>query len=974
MISSLVEDNNKNLWIGTDGGLNKMNLYTGEITRYLVSEEDKLYSNTVVDELLFDTKGRLWVCTINGLNLYDSENDTFIKVAEEYLENKGIQDIAEDGEGNIWVSTRDGLFKYNHEKNVVESFYHDVNDKNTISENNIFSLYYNDSKLWIGTKTGGLNIMNLKDYSIKRYAHDPSNPNSIPSNLIRDILKDKDGNMWLATDQGLAHFDEKNETFYTYTSNTDKHSICDNNIINLYQDRLGVIWIGTFSGISKFFPNNDFEVYRNDPSDDNSLSSSSVCGIYEDDEGNVWIGTFNAGINKVSGDKVTRYYNDLNDVNSLSSNRVKDITGIENEIWIATDNGLNKYDKDTEKFTVYKKTDDENSVVNSEIRVLYIDRDGLLWIGTRGGISTFDREENFTSYNEVLEKNGIYEKTISAIYEDSEGIMWFGLGNDGGLVSYNRETGEVKNYLNDENNENSLSFNNVRSISEDGYGNIWIGTQDGLNKLNKKTEKFTVYSFNDGLSNNFIYGVIVDDYDNIWATTNYGLSMYDQNEEKFVRYYEADGLATNEFNGFSYHKNKDGQIYVGGVNGVTKFNPRELQLKMETSNVIIDSIKTIGGLEVDLRHKVVLEYDSRELYIKFFIPEYKNMNQMQYAYKLEGMDSEWTFSGTENYARYASIPPGKYKMLIAGRNYNGVWSDISSVEIKVKNSIFKTPIAYIIYILIVLAVIYFFYNQVKILDSLVTQRTQELNNKLHENKKLYKRLIEAEQYKNNYFVNLSHELRTPLNVILSMEQLIRSLVKSGKKIDNDKMEDYMNTLGGNSKRLLNLINNIIDTSKIDSGAYKLNKEEVDIVCLVEDTALSMVELARSKNIDLIVDPEVEELSISCDRLDIERCIVNLIGNAIKFTESEGSIIVTVSELDDKVKITVKDTGVGIDEKYHNSIFDRFGQVYDVSSEEFGGSGLGLTLTKNLINLHGGEISVVSKVGEGSEFIIILPIK
>ena len=207
-----------------------------------------------------------------------------------------------------------------------------------------------------------------------------------------------------------------------------------------------------------------------------------------------------------------------------------------------------------------------------------------------------------------------------------------------------------------------------------------------------------------------------------------------------------------------------------------------------------------------------------------------------------------------------------------------------------------------------------------------------------------------------------------------MEQLIRSLVKSGKKIDNDKMEDYMNTLGGNSKRLLNLINNIIDTSKIDSGAYKLNKEEVDIVCLVEDTALSMVELARSKNIDLIVDPEVEELSISCDRLDIERCIVNLIGNAIKFTESEGSIIVTVSELDDKVKITVKDTGVGIDEKYHNSIFDRFGQVYDVSSEEFGGSGLGLTLTKNLINLHGGEISVVSKVGEGSEFIIILPIK
>ena len=974
MISSLVEDSDKNLWIGTDGGLNKMNLNTGEITRYLVSEEDKLYSNTVVDELLIDSKGRLWVCTINGLNLYDSENDTFIKVATDYLENKGIQDITEDNEGNIWVSTRDGLFKYNHEKKSVETFYHDGNDENTISENNIFSLHYSNNELWIGTKTGGLNIMNLKDYSIKKYVHDSNNPKSIPSNLIRDIIRDKDGNIWLATDQGLASFDERNKTFYTYKKNTDKYSICDDNVINLYQDNLGVIWVGTFGGISKFFPNNDFKVYRNDPTDNNSLSSSSVCGIYEDDEGNVWIGTFNAGVNKVSGNEVTRFFNDVNEPNSLSSNRIKDITGIDNEIWIATDNGLNKYDKDTGRFTVYKKTEDENSVINSEIRVLYIDNEGILWIGTRGGISTFDRQGKFTSYNEVLEKNGVYEKTISAIYEDSEGIMWFGLGNDGGLVKYNKETGEVKNYLSDDDNKNSLSFNNVRSISEDSDGNIWIGTQDGLNKLNKDTEEFKVYLYSDGLSNSFIYGVLVDDYDNIWATTNYGLSMYDQSEDKFVRYYEADGLATNEFNGFSYHKNKNGEIYVGGVNGVTKFNPLELQLKMGTSDVIVDSIKTSGGMEVTLRDNIVLEYDSRELYIKFFIPEYKNMSQMQYAYKLEGMDSEWEFSGTENYARYANLPPGKYKMLMAGRNYNGIWSDVSSVDIKVKNSIFKTPVAYFIYIFILFGIIYFFYNQVKILDSLVTQRTQELNNKLHENKKLYKRLIEAEQYKNNYFVNLSHELRTPLNVILSIEQLIRSLVKSGKRIDNEKLEGYMNTLGGNSKRLLNLINNIIDTSKIDSGSYKLNKEETDIVSLVEDTALSMVELARTKGIELIIDPEIEELTISCDKLDIERCIVNLIGNAIKFTESEGTITVSIDKLEDKVKISVKDTGVGIDEKHHKSIFDRFGQVYDVASEEFGGSGLGLTLTRNLINLHGGDIKVFSKVGEGSEFIILLPIE
>ena len=973
MISSLVEDSNRNLWIGTDGGLNKMNLDTGNITRYLVSEEDKKHSNTVVDELLIDSKGRLWVCTINGLNLYDSKNDTFIKVATDYLENKGLQDITEDDKGNIWVSTRDGLFKYNPENKSVESFYHDENDENTISENNIFSVLYSNNELWIGSKTGGLNIMNLDDYSIKKYAHDPNNKKSIPSNLIRDILRDKNGDMWLATDKGLALFDVKKETFHTYTNDTNKYSIVDNNVINLYQDNLGVIWVGTFSGVSKFLPNKDFHVYRNEPADNNSLSSSSVCGIYEDNEGCVWVGTFNAGVNKISGDDVVRFSNDVNNTNSLSSNRIKDITGIDNEIWIATDNGLNKYDKLTGNFTVYKQTEDENSLVNSEIRALYIDKEGILWIGTRGGISTFDRKGTFTSYNDILEKNGVYEKTISAIHEDNEGEMWFGFGNDGGLVKYNKETKEVKHYLNDENNKNSLSFNNVRSISEDKRGNIWIGTQDGLNKLNKDTEEFTVYLYDDGLSNNFIYGVLVDNYDNVWVTTNYGVSMYDQNKDKFIRYYEADGLATNEFNGFSYHKNRNGELYVGGVNGLTKFDPLELNLKMDPKNIIIDSVKTSGGIDVTFKDKIILDYDSRELYIKFFIPDYKNISQMQYAYKLDGMDKEWIFSGTEHYARYANLKPGKYKMLMAGRNYNGVWSDISSVDIKVKNSIFKTPFAYGVYILIILGIIYFFYNQVIILDSLVTQRTQELNNKLYENKKLYKRLIQAEQYKNNYFVNLSHELRTPLNVILSIEQLIKSLIKSGNTIDNNKMEGYMNTLGGNSKRLLSLINNIIDTSKIDSGSYKLNKEDTDIVALVEDTALSMVELASSKGIELVVDPEIEELSISCDKLDIERCIVNLIGNAIKFTESGGTISVYIDEVGDNVKISVKDTGVGIDEKYHNRIFDRFGQVCDSSSEEFGGSGLGLTLTKNLINLHGGEIRVYSKIGEGSEFVILLPI-
>ena len=341
---------------------------------------------------------------------------------------------------------------------------------------------------------------------------------------------------------------------------------------------------------------------------------------------------------------------------------------------------------------------------------------------------------------------------------------------------------------------------------------------------------------------------------------------------------------------------------------------------------------------------------------------------------MEGINDEWVFLGNQNYVRYASLEPGKYKMLIKGRNNNGTWSEITEINIKVKNSPWKTPIAYFTYILIIVVLVFYIWNQVKILDSLVIQRTNELEKNLDKNKKLYQKLIETEKYKNNYFINLSHELRTPLNVILSVQQLITSLNSSGKNIEPEKMQSYMETLKGNSKRLLNLINNIIDTSKIDSGSYRLDKEEVDIVSLVENAALSMVELAELNKLELIIDPEIEEMIITCDKLEIERCIINLIGNAIKFTKPGGNISVRIIPLESHVKIIVKDTGVGIEEKYWESIFDRFGQAYNDVSEEFGGSGLGLTLTKNLINLHNGDISVISEKGKGSEFIIILPIR
>ena len=317
---------------------------------------------------------------------------------------------------------------------------------------------------------------------------------------------------------------------------------------------------------------------------------------------------------------------------------------------------------------------------------------------------------------------------------------------------------------------------------------------------------------------------------------------------------------------------------------------------------------------------------------------------------------------------------GIYKFEVVARNSSGDWSKATTVTFKVGMKPWKTPLAYVIYTLIVFLVVYIIWNRVKILDSLVEQRTHELNSKLKENKELYDKLIKNEKYKNNYFVNLSHELRTPLNVIISTQQLITKLNEDDKNIPKEKLSYYMSTLRRNSDRLLKLINNIIDTSKIESGSYKLIIEKHDIVYLVEEIVLSMKDFIEANGIELIIDPDVEEKIIECDGSEIEKCIVNLVGNAVKFTPRGGKIEVRIIDLNNKVKISVKDSGIGIEKKYHDAIFDRFGQAYNDVSEEHGGSGLGLTVTKQLVTLHNGRIFVKSEPGHGSEFIIILPVK
>ena len=978
-IVAINEDEEGNIWVGTTRGLNKINNTTNLVKQYLPDVDGCNISDYNITEIFIDSKKDIYITTANGLNIYDKENDNFKRVygnedGENTLSSQAVYSIVEDKNNNFWIGTDNGLNKVESKTGRITNYYAE-DGKNTISDNFIYKLYMDDlNNLWIGTDSQGLNKLDIDKGKFEIFLNDKDDKNSIGGNSIPYILKDRNSNLWVATNNGLSKYDEKNNNFITYVNKVyDNQSLIDNSVLSLFEDKEGNIWVGTYNGISMFNLDNTFFNYRHDPLNINSINNNMMAGIYEDSDGLLWVGTTENGINIIDRSSNTVFkYTEKEDGSSINNNNIKDIVGIENEIWISTDKGLNKYDKLTDSFTYYT-VEDYKELNTNDLKSLYIDRDGTLWITSQSGLISFDRKNKFKSYNYILKEKGITEYFFSDIVEDEEGILWIGSALNGGLIGFNKNTNEVKVYKSDENNNKTLSYNGIKTLALDNENNLWIGTQYGLNKFNKYDEIFTRYTEIQGLSNNFINGIVVDDEDNIWVSTNYGISKYDKNDDKFINYDVTDGLQGNEFNGYAYYKNKDGYIFFGGINGLTYFNPRDLVNKSVTPKVVIENIKS-NEVKYNDFSNIKLDYSNKNIQFDFFIPDYRNTKKVQYSYKLVGLDEEWITSNNRNYASYTNLDSGEYIFMVSARNSTGNWSEPVSIKFKVSVEPWKSPVAYFIYIVIGCFVVYVIWNRVKILDGLVTQRTYELNNKLKENKALYNKLIENEKYKNNYFINLSHELRTPLNVIISIEQLITDLNNKSKEIPKDKLKHYMNMLRKNSERLLNLINNIIDTSKIDSGSYKLNMKENDIVYIVEEVAMSMKDFIESKGIELIIDPEIEEKIIICDKIEIEKCIINLLGNAVKFTPNGGKIEVYIYDLNDEVKISVKDTGVGIDKKYQEIIFDRFSQAYNNISEENGGSGLGLTLVKQLVKLHKGNIYLESELGKGSEFIIILPVK
>ena len=955
-ITDITEDKYGNIWVNTVSGVNKINKKTEKISNY--TEINGKIKEDSTTEIIVTKDNNILVGTYEGLNIYNAKEDRFDIILEQKdgILSSCIYSIDEDINGNIWIGTELGLNKLSKDFKVLETY---------PSESEIYNIFCDDENgfVWAGSDSSGLLKIDTKTKEVTQYINDIEDENSIPANQVGVIIRDSKGNLWVGTTNGLARYNEKNDSFDVYKNKVyDKNSLVYNDVRSIIEDREGVLWVGTYSGISIFDTESSIKYYNAGLDDGYLLSENMVHGIYEDDEGYLWVGSRTKGVNIIDRENNTSKSISMENNNVIQSNSINDITGYKDFIFVATDAGVLKINKKENTIQNYNL---EDGLIGENVKDIFVCDKNYLWIGSTNGLNLLDIENDKIIDMTDYVDEGSY---VRYVYQGQDGSYYIGFLRDGGLGIIEPNSKETKYYKNIPNDKTSISSNRVRYINEDSKGNIWIGTSYGLNKYDPKTKVFKRYTTSDGIANNTIYGVLVDDNDNIWVSTNKGISQIDTKNNTVNNLSVTDGLQGNEFNGNAAFKSKSGELFFGGINGLNAFYPEDVNSINNKSKVIFDGFKVNDKDYLDI-NGLKFDNNTENIKIKFFTPVYSSNKNISYEYELIGSNSSKATT-KENYVIYNDLLPGKYTFKVRAVDSRGDISDSETIEFSIKYPFWMSPIACFIYL--VIAILFIINNKYKLkyLDRLVKSRTKELEEQMIKNEELYNNNIKIEENKNKYLVNLSHELRTPLNVISSTNQLLLELSKKDN-IKADKLAYYIDISERNCNRLLNLVNNILDNTKLQSKMYTLNLKEVDIIYLVEETSLTLIDYIKSKSIELIIDPEVEEKVILCDDYEIERCIVNLVSNAAKFTPEGGNITITIKDLDDKVMISVLDTGVGIEEKYHKTIFDRFNQVDNDESK--GGSGLGLSITSKIVELHKGEIYVESKVGEGSNFVIILPV-
>jgi signal transduction histidine kinase/ligand-binding sensor domain-containing protein/DNA-binding response OmpR family regulator len=1008
-VFSIDQDKRGNLWFATYDGVNKYDGYSFTVYRHDENDSTSI-ARDIARIVKTDSHGRVWVGTPDGLSCYDEAKDRFRNFHYERrgkrLSVNGIIELSpnhlllstSDGllvfdtqtslfaddmlgtpmreltasalyrqDGLVYIGTpADGLYTYSINRKVLEKI-PAISTRRQI----LAILQQSPSRVWIATEGDGLFLYNPQSGEVRHYLHNPARPRSISSNYIRALALDSRHRLWIGTFNDLNIYREADDSFIAYSSNpVESGSLSQRSVRSIFMDSQGGVWLGTyFGGLNYYHPiKNRFTNIRHIPYQ-NSLSDNVVSCIVEDSRKTLWIGTNDGGLNRY--DPATRrfahYAPQERRQGQGISNNVKAVYVDERSehIYIGTHaGGLSVLRRGgTHVETNYNQHNSQ--LPDDNVYAILPDGEGHLLLGTLSALVSFDpARQSFATIDREKDGTPINHRQITLLFRDSRQRVW--VGGENGISVYHQRGSQFERARVLPASPLFKMFTNC--VTESSNGLIYIGTREGFYSFDERSRQTRRYTTADGLPNNVVYGILEDALGRLWISTNQGLSCFSPDTGTFRNFIESDGLQGNQFNNASCCRASDGQMYFGGINGITTFSPELLPDNPYTPPVVITQLRLFNkpvrpddktGIltrSVSETEHITLRSWQSTFSLEFVVSNYISGKHNTFAYQLEPYDKEWYYLTDKRVATYSNLPQGTYRFLVKAANNDGKWNpDPTALLITVLPVWYQTWWAIVLFVLAALALVGFVIRFFWMRKSMEAKLEMERRDKEHKE--------EIGQMKTRFFINISHELRTPLTLILA--PLHELIARTG----NDQWtRERLEYIQRNSNRLLHIVNQLMDYRRAELGVFELKVGEGDAHRLIEENVLLYDKLARQKSLDYTFHSELEGRTALFDARYLELIVNNLLSNAFKYTESGQSVTVALRETEGNLTLQVSDTGAGIPADKQARVFERF---YQAESEHIG-SGIGLSLVKRLVELHHGHITLESEEGKGSTFIVSLP--
>ncbi len=1034
-IQALAEDVTGNIWVGTfRGGLNLFDRKKESFTPFyhLPADSNSISSNRV-QALLASSDGQLWAGTDRGLDVLNHKTGTFLHFRHSptdphSLTSGMISCIFQDRDHRIWVGTENGLNLFLGESRGFKQWIFQKDNLKGLPHPYVSAIYEDKYRnIWVGTWGGGLSKLDQASQTFRHFQHQTLHPNSLSNNAVLSVIGDQENLIFIATEGGgLNIFHIQEETFSAYLPDLNNSRSLNSNSIHalFYGAGDGILWVGSYNGGVNYFSKWDkpYRLYRAKP---NGLNDNHVTCIEEDKNGLLWIGTDGGGVNifKERNQQFSYLNTDEKSGFQLLSNAILALhCDSKNRMWVGSYNGgLDLISSDRRSITHFNHDPDRaSSLSENSVNSIYEDKLGNIWVGTmHGGLNLLLPDgRSFRYYGHIQgDSTSIIDNFIYGVLEDSHGRILVQTGK--GLEVFDFPSGRFSRF----NEKSHVDFDVPVVLHEDSQGNLWIGSMGkGLFRVDRTRERITNYTTQQGLSSNSIAGILEDGSGNLWISTHKGLCKLEDgvnNPEKaaFYVYSVADGLQGSEFKRGAYCLLQNGEMVFAGQNGFNIFDPLKVRNNPFIPPVVITGLKLFNQ-EVDFHSGNILQVPISEagsislshkqsvITLEFSALNYLLPEKNQFAYMLEGFENEWNYIGNQRNATYTNLDPGDYTFRVKASNNDGIWNETGSeLEIHILPPWWELPLVRLAESLLLIGgvITYFrvrtiqFKRSNRILEHKVTLRTADLriakeeiearqkeivaqNDALHltneelaqksaEIARMAEEIRELNEAKIRFFTNISHELRTPLNLILwTLEDLMEW--KSQQPTD-----EKLSLMHANATRLIRLINQLLDFQKVETGALHLNLEKKEVIGLLHQTFKSFQEWAHKKQIRYEFHSEVQNISACVDEDKIEKILSNILSNAFKFVDEGGTIRLSVAinqepEAEKSLLLEVMDDGRGISRDHIDRIFERF---YSETAPRFPGSGIGLSLVRELTEVYGGEVWVESEEGKGASFFVRLPL-